>query len=134
MARNRNLPTPVQFRTDFPQFENETRYPDAAIQFRLSLADNLLDENLLDNMFPYLVELFVAHYMTLQAKDMLSAAMGGGSGSTNGAASSKSVDKVSVSYDNSATLNPDAGFWNFTRYGAEFYQIILMFGAGGRQL
>ncbi|WP_145550859.1 DUF4054 domain-containing protein [Yersinia intermedia] len=134
MARNRNLPTPVQFRTDFPQFENETRYPDAAIQFRLSLADNLLDENLLDNMFPYLVELFVAHYMTLQAKDMLSAVMGGGSGSTNGAASSKSVDKVSVSYDNSATLNPDAGFWNFTRYGAEFYQIILMFGAGGRQL
>ncbi|CNK98020.1 DUF4054 domain-containing protein [Yersinia aldovae] len=134
MARNRNLPTPVQFRTDFPQFENEARYPDAAIQFRLSLADNLLDENLLDNMFPYLVELFVAHYMTLQAKDMLSAAMGGGSGSTNGAASSKCVDKVSVSYDNSATLNPDAGFWNFTRYGAEFYQIILMFGAGGRQL
>ncbi|MCW6600799.1 hypothetical protein A9Q61_12550 [Yersinia ruckeri] len=134
MARNKKLPTPAQFRTDFPQFENEARYPDAAIQFRLSLADNLLDENLLDNMFPYLVELFVAHYMTLQAKDMLSAAMGGGSGSTNGAASSKSVDKVSVSYDNGATLNPDAGFWNFTRYGAEFYQIILMFGAGGRQL
>ncbi|WP_404704970.1 DUF4054 domain-containing protein [Yersinia vastinensis] len=134
MPRNKNLPTPEQFRTDFPQFENEARYPTAAIQFRLSLADNLLDENLLDNMFPYLVELFVAHYMTLQAKDMQSAAMGGGSGATSGVAASKSVDKVSVSYDNSATLNPDAGFWNFTRYGAEFYQIILMFGAGGRQL
>ncbi|HEN3430363.1 TPA: DUF4054 domain-containing protein [Yersinia enterocolitica] len=134
MARNKNLPTPAQFRTDFPQFENEARYPNAAIQFRLSLADNLLDENLLDNMFPYLVELFVAHYMTLQAKDMQSAALGGASGATNSVAASKSVDKVSVSYDNSATLNPDAGFWNFTRYGAEFYQIILMFGAGGRQL
>ncbi|ECC3368559.1 TPA: DUF4054 domain-containing protein, partial [Escherichia coli] len=48
--------------------------------------------------------------------------------------SSKSVDKVSVSYDTSATLNPDAGFWNNTRYGAEFYQLITMFGAGGRQL
>ncbi|ECY4647086.1 DUF4054 domain-containing protein, partial [Escherichia coli] len=45
-----------------------------------------------------------------------------------------SVDKVSVSYDTSATLNPDAGFWNNTRYGAEFYQLITMFGAGGRQL
>lgn len=43
-------------------------------------------------------------------------------------------DKVSVSYDTSATLNPDAGFWNNTRYGAEFYQLITMFGAGGRQL
>ncbi|ATM85070.1 DUF4054 domain-containing protein [Yersinia frederiksenii] len=134
MARNKNLPTPAQFRTDFPQFENEARYTNTAIQFRLSLADNLLDENLLGNMFPYLVELFVAHYMTLQAKDMQSAALGGASGATNGVAASKSVDKVSVSYDNSATLNPDAGFWNFTRYGAEFYQIILMFGAGGRQL
>jgi hypothetical protein len=134
MARNKNLPTPAQFRTDFPQFENEARYTNTAIQFRLSLSDNLLDENLLDNMFPYLVELFVAHYMTLQAKDMQSAALGGASGATNGVAASKSVDKVSVSYDNSATLNPDAGFWNFTRYGAEFYQIILMFGAGGRQL
>ncbi|ATM96195.1 Uncharacterised protein [Yersinia frederiksenii] len=134
MARNKNLPTPAQFRTDFPQFENEARYTNTAIQFRLSLADNLLDENLLGNMFPYLVELFVAHYMTLQAKDMQSAALGGASGATSGVAASKSVDKVSVSYDNSATLNPDAGFWNFTRYGAEFYQIILMFGAGGRQL
>ncbi len=134
MARNKNLPTPAQFRTDFPQFVNEARYPNAVIQFRLSLADNLLDENLLDNMFPYLVELFVAHYISLQAKDMQAAAMGGGSGSTNGVASSKSVDKVSVRYDNSATLNPDAAFWNFTRYGAEFYQLVTMFGAGGRQL
>ncbi|HBU6012213.1 DUF4054 domain-containing protein, partial [Escherichia coli] len=24
--------------------------------------------------------------------------------------------------------------WNNTRYGAEFYQLITMFGAGGRQL
>lgn len=31
-------------------------------------------------------------------------------------------------------VNPDAGFWNNTRYGAEFYQLITMFGAGGRQL
>jgi hypothetical protein len=47
---------------------------------------------------------------------------------------SKSVDKVSMGYDSSATLNPDAGFWNNSRYGSEFYQLILMFGAGGRQL
>ncbi|CNE11423.1 MULTISPECIES: DUF4054 domain-containing protein [Yersinia] len=134
MPKNRNLPTVEKFRTDFPQFSDVNKYPESAIQFRLNLADNLLSENLLGDMFPYLVELFVAHYTTLQAKDVQSAAMGGGSGSTNGAASSKSVDKVSVSYDNSATLNPDAGFWNFTRYGAEFYQLVTMFGAGGRQL
>lgn len=134
MLKNRNLPTVEKFRTDFPQFADVNKYLESAIQFRLNLADKLLSENLLGDMFPYLVELFVAHYTTLQAKDVQSAAIGGGSGSTNGVASSKSVDKVSVSYDNSATLNPDAGFWNFTRYGAEFYQLVTMFGAGGRQL
>jgi len=54
----------------------------------------------------------------------------GGSGVT----SSKSVDKVSVSYDNSGTINPDAGFWNKTGYGQEFFWWWSMFGAGGRQL
>ncbi|PSY57320.1 DUF4054 domain-containing protein [Escherichia coli] len=68
------------------------------------------------------------------ADDSRAMLAGGPGGSTNGVQSSKSVDKVSVSYDISATLNPDAGFWNNTRYGAEFYQLITMFGAGGRQL
>ncbi|ENF3578061.1 DUF4054 domain-containing protein, partial [Salmonella enterica subsp. enterica serovar Muenchen] len=85
-------------------------------------------------LFPYFAELFVAHYMTLWAADSRATLVGGPGGSTNGVQSSKSVDKVSVSYDTSATLNPDAGFWNNTRYGAEFYQLITMFGAGGRQL
>ena len=82
----------------------------------------------------FVAGLFVAHYMTLWAADSRAMLAGEPGGSTNGVQSSKSVDKVSVSYDTSATLNPDAGFWNNTRYGAEFYQLITMFGAGGRQL
>lgn len=134
LPRNKNLPTPAQFRRDFPQFDDVIRYPDTAVQFRLSLADRLMDAHLLGDMFPYLVALFVAHYITLQAKDRQASATGGGTGASSGVAASKSVDKVSVSYDNSATLNPDAGFWNYTRYGAEFYQMMVMFAAGGRQL
>ena len=112
MPKNQSLPTVSDFRRDFPQFADPAKYPEAQIQFRLNLADVLLSENVTGKeLFPYFVELFVAHYMTLWA-----------------------VDKVSVSYDTSATLNPDAGFWNNTRYGAEFYQLITMFGAGGRQL
>lgn len=68
MSKNRNLPTVEKFRTDFPQFADVNKYPDSAIQFRLNLADKLLSENLLGDMFPYLVELFVAHYTTLQAQ------------------------------------------------------------------
>lgn len=132
--KNSLLPTVQQFRTDFPQFSSATLYSDAQVLFRLNLADIQLDQNRLGRMFPYMVELFVAHYLTLQAGDDRSAAMARAGGSNSGVVSSKSVDKVSVSYDNSSTLNPAAGFWNNTRYGAEFYQTICMFGAGGRQL
>lgn len=135
MARNRDLPTVSKFRTDFPQFADTTKYPDVQVQFRLNLADVLMSQSLYGaTMFPYIVELYVAHYMTLFAQDQRSAAAGGAGGNASGVQSSKSVDKVSVSYDNSMTLNPDAGFWNNTRYGAEFYQLATMFGAGGRQL
>ncbi len=135
MSRNSTLPSLTDFRTAFPRFSDTTRYPDAEIQFRLNLADVLLSEKITGkDLFPYFVELFVAHYMTLWATDSRAIAAGGSGGASAGVASSKSVDKVSVSYDTGTTLNPDAGFWNYTRYGAEFWQLIMMFGAGGIQL
>jgi len=135
MAKNETLPTVEQFRVAFPQFADPARFPDIPITFRLNLADIMLSEKTTGKeMFPYLVGLFVAHYMTLWLADSKAELMGGAGGSTNGVQASKSVDKVSVSYDTGATLNPDAGFWNNSRYGAEFWQLIIMFGAGGRQL
>ncbi len=134
MARNRNLPTVSDFRRDFPQFSDDTKYPDAVIEFRLNLADMLIDGSAMGSMFPYLAELFVAHYLVLNAADTAAGALGGAGGATSGVVASKSVDKVSVSYDNSATLNADAGFWNFSRYGAEFWQLLMLFGYGGIQL
>ncbi|WP_315313119.1 DUF4054 domain-containing protein [Pantoea vagans] len=135
MSKNESLPSITDFRTAFPQFADATKYPDPQVEFRLNLADIMLSEKVTGKkMFPYLVELFVAHYMALWLADRNAAAVGGAGGSTNGVQASKSVDKVSVSYDTGATLNPDAGFWNNTRYGAEFWQLIIMFGAGGRQL
>lgn len=135
MAKNETLPTVEQFRVAFPQFADPSRFPDVPITFRLNLADIMLSEKTTGKeMFPYLVGLFVAHYMTLWLADSKAELVGGAGGSTNGVQASKSVDKVSVSYDTGATLNPDAGFWNNTRYGAEFWQLIIMFGAGGRQL
>lgn len=132
--RNSRLPTPTQFRADFPQFANTTIFPESQIQFRLDLADMQLDQNRLGRLFPYLVALFVAHYLTLYAADNRSARVGGAGGSNSGVLTSKSVDKVSMGYDTASTLNPNAGFWNNSRYGSEFYQMICMFGVGGRQL
>ncbi|KLU14346.1 MULTISPECIES: DUF4054 domain-containing protein [Xenorhabdus] len=133
-TKNRVLPTVAQFRLDFPQFSDTVKFPDTRIQFRLNLADKQLDENRFGDMFGYVVELMVAHYMTLWAADSRSVAAGGTGGANSGVVSSKSVDKVSVSYDTGATLNPNAGFWNNTRYGSEFYELLMSFGAGGIQL
>jgi len=135
MPKNQSLPTVSDFRADFPQFTDSALYPDPQIQFRLNLADVLLSEKITGKeLFPYFAELFVAHYMALFAADSRAAAAGGAGGANSGIMTAKSVDKVSASYDASATLNADAGFWNNTRYGAEFWQLITMFGAGGRQL
>ncbi|WP_272693737.1 DUF4054 domain-containing protein [Providencia sp. PROV039] len=135
MARNQTLPTVAQFRSDFPLFADEERFPDGQIQFRLNLADKLLSEKSSGrDLFPYWVELFVAHYLKLWDDDSLSALMGGVGGANAGISASESVDKVSVSYDNAMTLDPDAGFWNNSRYGSEFYELLTLFGAGGRQI
>lgn len=99
------------------------------------MADQLLNENVTGvELFPYYAGLFVAHYMYLDAADNRSSAVGGAGGANSGVLTSKSVDKVSMSYDASMTMNPDAGFWNNSRYGSEFWEYMMLFGAGGIQL
>lgn len=135
MAKNNSLPTVAKFRETFPQFANETTYQDPAIQMRLNLVDALMSEGRYGpDVFPYVACLFVAHYMALSVADNRSAATGGAGGVNTGIMTAKSVDKVSASYDASNTLNPDAGFWNNTRYGSEFWEYLMIFGAGAIQL
>jgi len=135
MPKNSRLPTNEQFRSDFPEFADITRYPDASVNFYLGQADTLLDQNVLGDQFVYLAELFTAHYTELRGRALAASAAGGGnSNGSAGVVTSKSVDKVSVSYDVSGVIDPDAGFWNATAYGREFFWWWAMFGAGGRQL
>jgi hypothetical protein len=134
MAKNSFLPTIQQFRNDFSEFSDATRYPDSAITFYLTQADNLLDQAVFGDQFVYLAELFIAHYTELRGRRIAQAAIGGVNSSGGGVLTSKSVDKVSASYDVSGIVNPDAGFWNNTDYGREFYWWWSMAGAGGRQL
>ncbi|MCS4315787.1 hypothetical protein M2407_000086 [Serratia sp. BIGb0234] len=135
MPKNSLLPTNEQFRTDFPEFNDKTRYPDAAVNFYLGQADTILNQDVLSDQFVYLAELFIAHYTELRGRALAGASVGMvNSNGSAGVATSKSVDKVSVSYDVSGVINPDAGFWNNTGYGREFFWWWSMFGAGGRQL
>lgn len=142
MARTGPLPTIDQFRTDFPELNQAT---DQQIQFRIDLASSLIRVQAVGKkVYPRLVELFVAHYLivygygpvgsdgSLAVPNTMSS-----SGRNSGNVESKEVDKVSISYDYgylNATLNPNAGWWNNSVYGQEFYQYISMFGAGGIQL
>ncbi|NMP26852.1 DUF4054 domain-containing protein [Rahnella sp. SAP-1] len=135
MAVNQSLPTPSDFRELFPQFADTTKFPNIRIAARLAVADRLLNENVTGtDLFPYFCGLFVAHYMALDVADNRSVAVGGAGGANSGILTSKSVDKVSMSYDASMTMDPDAGFWNNSRYGSEFWEYLMLFGAGGIQL
>ncbi|EJK1075764.1 DUF4054 domain-containing protein [Salmonella enterica] len=135
MPKNSLLPTSEQFRSDFPEFADKTRYPDPSVNFYLGQADTILNQDVQGDQFVYLAELFTAHYTELRGRTLASAVAGGvNSNGAAGVVSSKSVDKVSVSYDVSGVITPDAGFWNSTAYGREFYWWWSMFGAGGRQL
>jgi hypothetical protein len=51
-----------------------------------------------------------------------------------GPVASKSIDKVSVSYDTAAAAMKDAGDFNLTTYGVRYLRIAKMMGAGGLQL
>lgn len=135
MPKNSRLPNSEQFRADFPEFANTRRYPDASVNFYLAQADTLLDQDVFGDQFPYLAELFTAHYTELRGRALMVSLAGGGVNSAGGGVlTSKSVDKVSASYDVSGIIDPDAGFWNNTAYGREFFWWWSMSGAGGRQL
>lgn len=135
MPKNSLLPSESQFRTDFPEFNDTTRYPSAAVNFYLGQADTLLDQNKHGDRFVYLAELFTAHYVELRGRALAGAYSGGVNSNGNaGVMTSKSVDKASASYDVSGIIDPNAGFWNSTGYGREFFYWWSMFGMGGRQL
>ncbi len=126
--------TSSTLRTDFPEFESVIKYPDTMINFWLKIADKMVLEERWDDMKDFGVELFTAHHITIAKADLNAEAVGGLSGQKLGAASSKSVGEVSVSYDTNASLEMGAGHWNLTTYGKQFIRLARMFGAGAVQL
>lgn len=135
--------TAAQFRADLPEFANMAIFPDAAVNYWLSLAYTMLraerwgpdgavagQPSVRDNG----VEMFTAHNIVLEAAASRAVATGNLPGIQTGAVSGKSVDRVSVSYDAQAGLEPDAGHWNLTIYGTRFIKLARMAGMGGLQI
>lgn len=119
------------FRIAFPQFADTTAYPDARLDLVSGFVGGFITPDVWGTSYDYATMLYVAHLLSIQGP---SVAGGGGSsgGGSSGVVSSKTVDKVSVSFDVNAGTYAGAGFWNLSRYGVELYQLIMMVGAGPR--
>ena len=128
------------FRESMPMFADTNLYPTAQFNFYLNMGKKLLpesrwgDSNDPESILDYGLTLFIAHYLTLFKRSMALSSVGGDVGKVVGNETSKSIDSVSKSMDVSGVLIADAGHWNQTTFGVQFYQLALMMGAGGVQL
>ncbi|WP_448952136.1 DUF4054 domain-containing protein [Labrys neptuniae] len=126
--------TAAQFRLDFPEFADTAAFPDTQVTFWLNAAALFMSAERWGDCLDFGTELYIAHNLTLARQNQIAVAKGGVPGIASGRTQSKAVDKVSVSYDTGSVTIDGAGAWNMTTYGVQFYQLLLMFGAGGVQL
>ncbi|AJY13231.1 DUF4054 domain-containing protein [Burkholderia dolosa] len=124
----------AQFRQAFSEFNDTTTYPDALVQFWMTVAVSLVNADRWGDLTDLGIALVTAHHLALAVKDQKMAAVGGVPGQVSGPQSSKAVDKVSASYDTAAVAIKDGGFWNATMYGVRYLSLAMMMGAGGMQL
>ena len=117
--------TVASFTQEYPNFATTS---EPMIVLWINRAYAMLDATAWADQLDFGVGLFVAHNLTFFAN------AANANGAFAGIASSKSVGGVSVSYDLSKMMNPDAGSYNATSYGMMFYQLAMMIGAGGVQL
>lgn len=122
------------FREQMPFFADATQYPSFQFNFYLNLGKKLLNVDRWEDLLDYGLTLFIAHYLTLYKRGMDAASVGGDAGKIVGNETSKAVDSVSKSMDVSGVIITDAGHWNQTTWGVQFYQLLMMAGAGGVQL
>lgn len=123
-----------QFRRDFPEFADATKYPTQQVEFWGNMAGKLVSESRFGNLYTEGVELFAAHNLVLAAQSRTASAGGGAAGGNAGAIASKAVGSVSVSYDTSSAMELNAGHWNQTTYGRQYIQLARLIGQGCVQL
>lgn len=126
--------TVESFRIDFPEFANPEAFPDSSISYWLNLAGLLLSSSRWSTLLDVGTSLFIAHNIVLERQAQVAANNNAVPGVSAGVVSSKSVDKVSVSYDTTAGIQKDAGHWNLTVFGTRFISLVNLVGAGPVQV
>ena len=125
---------PADFRASFPEFTDTSAYPDSQIAFWLGTAANLVSEARWGDIYSLGIQLFTAHNLVIAKRRQKAAAGSAIPGVSAGVLSSKSVDKVSASYDTTSGTIANGGAWNLTDYGVQYLQLAQLVGAGGLQI
>lgn len=126
--------TVQQFRTDWPEFANATSFPDAAVNFWLTVAQLLLPPQRWLGILTLGIELFIAHNMILESRALATVNVFGLPGISKGAINSETPGDITVSYDTATTLEEGAGHWNLTEYGTRLKRLFSLVGAGPVQV
>lgn len=122
------------FRTSFPEFASTVVYPTVMVEVWSALAAQMLDPCTWKGTWQLGVSLYTAHELVLAAQNIKANQVGGSPGQQGGIASQKTVGSVTVQYDPQTSTNKDAGFWNLTTYGKQFYRLMRIFGTRPVQL
>ena len=122
----KNKMTYDDFLKIFPEF---SEFPKVRVEFYLSEADNQISENRFGKSTEFGKALFTAHYLASLDNGQRTgaggeASKGNISNGAHGAVASKTVGSVSVSYDTASTSFDDAGYWTWTPYGTQFYELL----------
>jgi hypothetical protein len=133
MGTPAQLPAPPitngQFRADMTEFASTTVFVDSAVNYWLTLAGVMLNPAFWPSTLLIVgLELFTAHNLVLETRQLATVTVNGLPGLSKGVVSSESPGAVSVSYDTNAALEKDAGHWNLTEYGIRFIRLAKMIG------
>lgn len=126
--------TVAAFRKTFPEFSDTGVYSDSLILGWSAIAARFVDVRRWRNSADLGVNLYVAHEITLEAQSINAANVGGTPGNQSGPVNTKTVGSVTVGYDTAQALEKDAGHWNLTSYGKQYWRLLRMFGMGSVQL
>lgn len=122
------------FRETLPMFADSNTFDDPTLQFWLDLGDKLHNADRWGDLLATGIQLFAAHYISVDAVMAKEAARGAPVGLRGGAIVSESGDSVSISFDNSGTNEDGAGHWNQTVWGKRYYRLMRLVGAGPVQV
>lgn len=122
------------FQTYFPEFSDNTKFPEIRVLFWISIALQQLSGTDWGLLYEQGVFLYVAHKLTLEYSNKLASASGGQLGDANGPINNRTIADVSYSVDTAQTSYANAGYWNETLYGRNFWELVRMVGSAPIQL